>query len=101
MPLILGTNSIKDTGYNVDNSLRFNSGSSDDLNITPGSAGNRRTLTFSTWFKRSSSLGANQVLFSTSEGASTINGDCIRVNDANKLDIFYYDGSAMDYKQNL
>ena len=46
MPLILGTNSIKDTGYNVDNSLRFNSGSSDDLNITPGSAGNRRTWTF-------------------------------------------------------
>ena len=23
-PLILGTNSIKDVGYNVDNSLRFN-----------------------------------------------------------------------------
>ena len=81
-------------------SCRFNSGSSDYLNRTPASAGNRRTLTFSTWFKRSA-LGANQVLFSTSEGPSTINGDCIRVNDADKLDIFYYDGSAMDYKQNL
>ena len=96
--IILGTNSIKDTGYDVANSCRFNDGSSDYLNRTPASAGNRRTLTFSTWFKRSSSLGANQVLFSTSEGASTINGDCIRVNDANKLDIFYYDGSAMDYR---
>ena len=28
MPLILGTNSIKETGFNVANSLRFDSGSS-------------------------------------------------------------------------
>ena len=34
MPLILGTNSIKDTGYNVDNSLRFNDGSTDYLSKT-------------------------------------------------------------------
>ena len=32
MPLILGTNSIKDTGYNVANSLRFNDGYSPYLN---------------------------------------------------------------------
>ena len=51
MPLILGTNSIKDTGYNVANSLRFNSGSSDYLNRTPSSAGNRKTFTISLWFK--------------------------------------------------
>ena len=86
------------TGYDVANSCRFNDGDSAYMHKTPGSAGNRRTLTFSTWFKRSSNLGANQVLFSTSEGSSTINGDCIRVNDSNKLDIFYYDGSAMDYR---
>jgi len=53
MPLILGTNSIKDTGYNVANSLRFNSGSSDSLSRTPSSASNRRTFTFSSWIKRS------------------------------------------------
>ena len=52
MPLILGTNSIKDTGYNVANSLRFNDGSSDSLTKTPSGAGNRRTWTFSTWVKR-------------------------------------------------
>jgi len=65
MPLILGTNSIKDTGYNVDNSLRFNSGSSDDLNITPGSAGNRRTWTWSAWVKRSILGGEQNLLAST------------------------------------
>ena len=46
MPLILGTNSIKDTGYDVDNSLRFNgSGSDDYLYKTFGSDGNRKTYT--------------------------------------------------------
>ena len=49
--IILGTNSIKDTGYNVDNSLRFNSGSSDYLNRTQSGAGNRKTFTFSVWLK--------------------------------------------------
>jgi hypothetical protein len=34
MPLILGANSVTG-GYEVDNSLRFNSGSSDSLTRTP------------------------------------------------------------------
>ena len=49
--IILGTNSVKDTGYDVDNSLRFNRGSSDSLSDTQTS-GNRRTWTFSTWVKK-------------------------------------------------
>jgi hypothetical protein len=40
------------TGYEVANSLRFNDGSSDYLNRTPSSTSNRRTFTFSAWFKR-------------------------------------------------
>ena len=51
MPLILGTNSIKDTGYDVANSLRFDDGSSDTLQRT-FSAGNQKTWSFSTWLKR-------------------------------------------------
>ena len=50
--LIPGTNSIKDTGYNVANSLRFNGGSSDDLERTPSSSGNNTTNTVSVWLKR-------------------------------------------------
>ena len=57
MPLILGTNSIKDTGYDVANSLRFNPSSSDYLNRTL-SAGNNQTWTFSAWIKKNSS-GSN------------------------------------------
>jgi len=62
MPLILGTNSIKDTGYDVANSLRFNDGSQDSLSRTPSSAGNRRTWTWSSWIKRSA-LGTYQYIF--------------------------------------
>ena len=39
-PLILGTNSIKDTWYDVANSLRFNGADSEDLERTPSSSGN-------------------------------------------------------------
>ena len=62
--IILGTNSIKDTGYDVANSLRFNSGSSDYLNRTPSSAGNLRTMTFSFWMKRSKLTSGAQRIFS-------------------------------------
>ena len=51
--LIPGTNSIKDTGYDVANSLRFNGGSSDDLVRTPSSSGNNNKNTLSVWLKRS------------------------------------------------
>jgi len=43
------------------NSCRFNDGSSDYLNRTPSSAGNRRTWTWSAWVKRSN-LGGEQNL---------------------------------------
>ena len=52
MPLILGTNSIKDTGFDVANSCRFSAASSDSLSRTLGS-GNQKTFTISLWFKPS------------------------------------------------
>jgi len=69
MPLILGTNSIKDTGYDVANSLRFDDGSSDSLQRTPSSSGNRRTWTFSTWFKRGN-IGSSQWILDAYGGSS-------------------------------
>ena len=50
-PLILGTNSIKDTGYEVANSLRFNKGSSDNLSRSTGTPSNRKKFTLSFWCK--------------------------------------------------
>jgi hypothetical protein len=41
-----------DEGYQISRSLRFNSADSAYLNRTPGSAGNRKTWTWSGWVKR-------------------------------------------------
>jgi hypothetical protein len=65
MPLIIPSNSISDGGYEVDNSLRFNSGSSDYLNKTFGTPTSRRIWTISVWVKRST-LGNNQPIISGS-----------------------------------
>ena len=61
-PLILGTNSIKDVGYNVDNSLRFDDGSNDFLSFTQELHQQVLNLnfTFSTWVKRAN-LGSNGI----------------------------------------
>ena len=47
-PVVGGT---QDTGYEISNSLRFESGGSNYLERTPSSAGNRRTFTTSWWNK--------------------------------------------------
>ena len=52
------------TGYTIDQSLIFNDDDSPYLHRTPGSAGNRKTWTFSTWVKRcKTSASLAQLLF--------------------------------------
>jgi len=55
--------------YQIERSLRFNSADSAYLSRTFGSAGNRRTWTWSGWVKRSAT-GARQFLFSTGTSGS-------------------------------
>jgi hypothetical protein len=60
---ILPANSVVDTGYDVDNSLRFNDGSSDCLTDTMGTATNRKIFTHSFWIKRGIlSSGSHHIL---------------------------------------
>ena len=72
--IILGTNSIKDTGFNVANSCRFNDGDSACMHKTPSSSGNRRTFTFSTWVKKTNDLTSNVYndLYSAYDDANNI-----------------------------
>ena len=88
--IILGTNSIKDTGYDVANSCRFNKSDTAYMQKTT-SAGNRKTWSFSTWLKRSS-LGT-QVTFGvvqTSTGNDNIMA--MQFTSANKLEVWDYAG---------
>jgi hypothetical protein len=79
MPLILGANSASG-GYNVANSLRFNSGSSDYLNRTPASSGNRQKWTWSGWFKKSViGSGAYEYLFDCTDEINSTG----RINNIN------------------
>jgi|5B_taG_2_1085324.scaffolds.fasta_scaffold20727_3 hypothetical protein len=71
MPLILGTNSIKDTGYDVANSLRFDRATSNNLTETPGSAGNKQTWTWSGWIKRASNLTVEQNIMHVYDGSAS------------------------------
>ena len=95
MPLILGTNSIKDTGYDVANSLMFSS----DHYLTKSfsSAGNRQSWTWSAWIKRSkeyngSNTNANrQVWF----GGYTASNDTQWLEFGTQGDIFYYTTNSL------
>ena len=86
MPLILGTNSIKDTGYDVANSVRFNDNDSAYMHKTPGSAGDQQKFTFSFWIKRSNiETGTTMTLFDTQ--ADGDNQFKIRLNDNSTLTV--------------
>ena len=83
-----------DSGYEITNSLRIDDGDTAFLTRTQD-AGNRRTWSFSVWFKRGSTGGtdnaANKDIF-----LSGINSDNnIRIAD-DGLQFYLYDGSA-DY----
>jgi hypothetical protein len=54
---------LADDGYQISRSVRLRSSASGYFNRTPGSAGNRKTWTWSGWVKRGG-LGARQTLFS-------------------------------------
>jgi len=56
---ILGANSVRDSGYNISNSLMFDAGSSAHLSRTLADS-NERTWTWSGWFKNC--IGANELI---------------------------------------
>ena len=74
MPLILGANSVSG-GYEIDNSLRFNSGSSDYLSKSFASNGNRQTWTWSAWIKISKlTTTPAQYLFTATDATTATAG---------------------------
>jgi hypothetical protein len=75
----------------VDNSLRFNYGSSDSLTKTTTTPDNRDKLTLSAWFKISSSSTSQEIFgFYGSNDYFTI-----RASNSNRIDVILYDGSAI------
>jgi hypothetical protein len=91
MPLILGTNSIKDTGYDVANSLRFEDGSTDYLSQTSATTDNEDKGTISVWIKRSD-LSRNQMFASSYTDAN--NRTYLKFGSSDNLDLYFLIGGV-------
>ena len=88
--IILGTNSIKDTGYDVANSCRFNDGSSDYMTRAFGaSQTSTAAFTVSVWVKRGA-LGTRQSIFAAYDGSAAAGDDLEFETD----DTLSYNGSG-------
>ena len=77
MSLINSTAIPSSGGYEIEQSLRFEDGSSAYLERTPSSAGNRKTYTFSCWTKRGN-IGVANSLFSAYPAASPSDANVVQ-----------------------
>jgi hypothetical protein len=96
--IIIPANTLSAGGYDVANSCRFNSGSSDSLTRST-TAGNRTTWTFSTWFKRSK-LGVLQSILQHDDAnyfrIRITSGDVFEVFDSNGNNTWNWYGVLRD-----
>jgi hypothetical protein len=76
--------------FTIDQSLRFEDGSSANLSRTPASAGNRKTWTISLWLKRGNTALPEGNIFS----ANTDTGDNRGRININSDDVFTYYGKT-------
>ena len=83
--------------YQIERSLRFNSGDSAYLSRTPSSSGNTSTFTISSWVKRTK-LGGYPRIFGTYTGGSYIGWD-FEFNNSDQLDVHYYNGSSYNIRR--
>ena len=90
--IILGTNSVKDTGYDVDNSVRVQTGAY--MSGSNGTATNNDKYTISFWVKRGKLTGTTQFIIEGFSGALNDTGfGCIRFRDTDVLDIQGYNAT--------
>jgi len=94
MPLILGTNSIKDTGYDVANSCRFNDGDTAYMHKTFASGGTETAWTISMWVKRGA-LGSDQRVFSCDDSSDGDPDNYWRFKSDDTLQVNIYNGSTI------
>jgi hypothetical protein len=98
MAILNNSNAISTTGaYNLTNSLRFRASASAFLSRTPGTAGNRRTWTWSGWIKRGS-ITANSPLFTVSQDSANFTVVRFGPGTTDKLEI-YTIRSSVDYSE--
>ena len=94
MSIIIPANTLAAGGFDVDNSLRFNDGSSDYLNRAQGTPTNADKFTLSVWVKRCS-LTTNAYHYIASFDGGSNPREHIRFNDGtDQLTWYFRDGSG-------
>ena len=78
----------------IDNSLRFDDGSSDYLSRTPSSAGNRKTFTISAWVKRGQVTATSDIMSAWSSNADS-GHFLLRFDSAERLDVSTYSTNVL------
>ena len=93
---ILAGSSGAAEAYTIDQSLRFNIADSAYLSRTPGSAGNRRTWTWSGWIKRGNiSVGTDSTFFSAyTNDTNRTTGVSYRSDTTDVLDFYNIEGGV-------
>jgi hypothetical protein len=99
MPLILGTNSIKDTGYDVANSVKFNDDNNDSLNRTLGTPTNNFKWSISFWIKRTE-LGVEDAIMTSNTNAQNRGMVLFRTDDSLDILDIQSDSFVMQKKTN-
>ena len=91
MPTILGANSVSDTGYNVDHSMRLD-GTDDHLSLTLTQNGtSQRAFTFSCWIKRSKrNTDVPRLIHMGGDGASPTHYISVRFRDDQNGRLSFY-----------
>ena len=77
--------------YELDNSLKFEDGDNSYLSRTPTSAGNRKTWTFSAWFKRGNITNDTHTIW-RAYGTSGSTGDYIQLMSDDTMSLSSYSG---------
>jgi len=78
------------TGYDIDNSLKFERGSNEAIETTNAAVGNKKTWTFSAWIKRTELSKDYHTVFGSGYTA-------IKLMEQNNIRVELYDGSATRY----
>ena len=102
MPLILPGNvatATAATGYDVANSVKFNDDDSAYMHFTPSSAGNRRTMTLSVWFKGTSLADGTNNILGQYNSSNENNSMLLTIESAGRIMVWNYTTSA--YTMNL
>ena len=97
MPIILGAGDSS-SGYDVEGGFRFNDGDNQKLAQTFGSAGNRRTWTWSAWIKRGV-LGTRQTIFSQSATTDNVQWVEVRFESNDKIAVSRYSAGIFTTNQ--